>query len=72
MNAFDHTFTKADALYKNIYELSIVRATPTSVVFVAPVKLVCEICRVNEHVGNDCQMILTGGSAQENINYLNN
>ena len=75
VNAFDHMSTKVDVLYQNINILRITPLTPpilALVGFVAPATLYCEICGVNGHTDRDCQMILKGGSNQENANFMNN
>lgn len=63
-----------DALY---HKMEILRTTPhaptphTHVDCFATSVLYCEVCEINWHITSDCQMILTGGSIQDNINHVN-
>lgn len=57
---------KVDALYQMRENISISHATP-----ITPIVIFCEICGINRHIVVDFQMILTRGTGQENINYLN-
>ena len=69
VNLFDHMNAKVDSLYQKIDTLSIIPSTPiipTPISYVAPATLNFKICKVNGHTDRDCQMILTGGSTQEN------
>lgn len=75
VNVFDRMNSKVDAFYQKIDNISIAPSTPTIPAFiasVAPATLYCEICGVNGHTGIDCQMVLTGGSTQEYMNFVNN
>ena len=75
INAFDHMNAKADTFYQKIDILSItpsIPVTPPPVSFVASATLYCDIWGVNKHTDRDCQMILTRGSTQENVNFANN
>ncbi|XP_050915853.1 uncharacterized protein LOC127130946 [Lathyrus oleraceus] len=71
---FDHMNAKVNVLYQKIDSFSITPSTsvtPTLVASLSPATLYCEICGVNGHTGRVCQMILVGGSPQENANFVN-
>ncbi|KAI5428919.1 hypothetical protein KIW84_033781 [Lathyrus oleraceus] len=70
---FDHMNAKVNVLYQKIDSFSITPSTsvtPTLVASLSPATLYCEICGVNGHTGRVCQMILVGGSPQENANFV--
>ena len=75
VNVIDHMNAKVDAFYQNMDSLSIAPSTPVTpalVAYVAPATLYCEICIVNGHTDKYYQLILIGGSNQENANFMNN
>lgn len=74
VSPFDHMNAKLVALYQKIKSISITLAT--SIILVTLVVQSCELCRVNKHTASDFQMILAGGTIQDNNNqhansYLN-
>lgn len=70
VSLFDHIKEKVDALYQEIDNLSITPSAPVPPTHVAPATLYCEIHRINKHATNDCKMILTEGSIQDNVNFM--
>ena len=66
---------KVDTLYQKIDSLSItpsIFGTLFPDAYVSPITLYYEIYGTNGHIDRDCQMILVGGSTQENANFVNN
>lgn len=74
VNVFDRMNAKVNVLYQKIDSFNITpstHVTPTLVASLSPATLYCEICGVNGHIGRVFQMILVGGSPQENANFVN-
>lgn len=72
VSMFDHINAKVDALYQKIDNPDITSyapVPPTHVAYVVPTTLYCEIRIINGHATNDCKMILTEGSIQDNVNF---
>lgn len=75
VSVFEHMNSKVHDLYHKIDSLSITPPAlvpPTHVASVAAATLYYEICEINGNTDKDFQVILVGGSIQENANFVNN